>query len=185
MVCCVKFSPDGNYLATGCNHYAQIFEISSGRKILYRCDLPSALVDESVPKQDDLYIRSICFSPDGVYLATGAEDRVIRVWDIVNGRVKLKLTGHTQDIYSLDWTRDGKSIVSGSGDHTVKIWDPESGACLKTLVSGLPEGIEKNTGKDGGVTSVAIRPTDGRCVVAVRMIFDRRRPWMRSFVFGI
>jgi general transcriptional corepressor TUP1 len=80
------------------------------------------LVDESIAaKQEDLYIRSVCFSPDGVYLATGAEDRIIRVWDIVRGRVKLKLTGHEQDIYSLDWTRDGKFIVSGSGDRTVKV----------------------------------------------------------------
>jgi glucose repression regulatory protein TUP1 len=26
-----------------------------------------------------LYIRSVCFSPNGQYLATGAEDKVIRV----------------------------------------------------------------------------------------------------------
>ena len=74
-----------------------------------------------MPKQDDLYIRSVCFSPDGVYLATGAEDRIIRIWDIVNRKIKVKLSGHAQDIYSLDWTKDGKSIVSGSGDHTVKV----------------------------------------------------------------
>ncbi len=78
-------------------------------------------MDESVPKQEDLYIRSVCFSPDGVYLATGAEDRIIRIWDIVNGKIKVKLSGHAQDIYSLDWTKDGKSIVSGSGDHAVKV----------------------------------------------------------------
>ena len=39
------------------------------------------LVDEDAPtgKQGDLYIRSVCFSPCGKWLATGAEDKVVRV----------------------------------------------------------------------------------------------------------
>jgi WD40 repeat protein len=37
----------------------------------------SVLTDELAGK--DLYIRSVCFSPDGKYLATGAEDKQIRV----------------------------------------------------------------------------------------------------------
>ena len=39
----------------------------------------SVLADESAGKSGDLYIRSVCFSPDGKYLATGAEDKQIRV----------------------------------------------------------------------------------------------------------
>jgi len=39
----------------------------------------SVLTDESAGKSGDLYIRSVCFSPDGKYLATGAEDKQIRV----------------------------------------------------------------------------------------------------------
>ncbi len=39
----------------------------------------SVLVDDKANKYGDLYIRSVCFSPDGKYLATGAEDRQIRV----------------------------------------------------------------------------------------------------------
>ena len=39
----------------------------------------SVLVDEDASKTGDLYIRSVCFSPDGKYLATGAEDKQIRV----------------------------------------------------------------------------------------------------------
>ena len=39
----------------------------------------SELLDESVEKSGDLYIRSVCFSPDGKLLATGAEDKQIRV----------------------------------------------------------------------------------------------------------
>jgi hypothetical protein len=62
VVCCVRFSRDGRFVATGCNRSAQIFDVESG-----------------LPQDGDLYIRSVCFSPDGQYLATGAEDKIIRV----------------------------------------------------------------------------------------------------------
>ena len=33
VVCCVKFSSDGKYLATGCNKTAQIYDTKTGAKI--------------------------------------------------------------------------------------------------------------------------------------------------------
>lgn len=72
VVCCVRFSFDGKYVATGCNRSAQIYDIVTGQKIC-------VLQDETVETVGDLYIRSVCFSPDGRYLATGAEDKLIRV----------------------------------------------------------------------------------------------------------
>jgi WD40 repeat protein len=41
--------------------------------------LYSSLQDNNISQEGDLYIRSVCFSPDGRYLATGAEDKQIRV----------------------------------------------------------------------------------------------------------
>jgi len=72
VVCCVRFSLDGRFVATGCNRSAQIFDVETGQCV-------AVLQDTTLPEDGDLYIRSVCFSPDGKYLATGAEDKVIRV----------------------------------------------------------------------------------------------------------
>ncbi|MCJ1258480.1 general transcription repressor [Lignoscripta atroalba] len=146
VVCCVRFSQDGRYVATGCNRSAQIFDVSSGKQVSY-------LQDDSVDKDGDLYIRSVCFSPDGKYLATGAEDKQIRVWDIQNRTISRTFSGHEQDIYSLDFARNGKHIASGSGDRTVRVWDIEANREILSL------SIED------GVTTVAISP-DGQYVAA-------------------
>lgn len=146
VVCCVRFSIDGRFVATGCNRSAQIFEVASGNLVAH-------LQDGSLPEDGDLYIRSVCFSPDGTYLATGAEDKVIRVWEIASRTIKHQFTGHDQDIYSLDFARNGRIIASGSGDRTVRLWDIETNSQVLQL------SIED------GVTTVAISP-DNRFVAA-------------------
>lgn len=150
VVCCVRFNHDGNYLATGCNRSAQLYDVETGAKV-------STFTDENA-KDGDLYIRSVCFSPDGKYLAAGAEDKTVKVWDIEKKTIKYTFVGHELDIYSLDFSSDGRFIVSGSGDKKAKIWSMDSGKCLFTL------GNEEYGPKDG-VTSVAISP-DGRFVAA-------------------
>ncbi|KFY94955.1 hypothetical protein V498_03620 [Pseudogymnoascus sp. VKM F-4517 (FW-2822)] len=146
VVCCVRFSHDGKYVATGCNRSAQIFDVHTGQKVC-------VLQDDSADAAGDLYIRSVCFSPDGKYLATGAEDKLIRVWDIASRKIRNTFAGHEQDIYSLDFAKDGRTIASGSGDRTVRLWDIETGNHIMSL------SIED------GVTTVAISP-DTRYVAA-------------------
>ena len=146
VVCCVRFSQDGKYVATGCNRSAQIFDAHDGRKIC-------TLEDTQAEKEGDLYIRSVCFSPDGKLLATGAEDKRIRVWEIETRRIRNTFDGHEQDIYSLDFAKNGRLIASGSGDKTVRLWDIDTNSQVMVL------SIED------GVTTVAMSP-DGRYVAA-------------------
>ncbi|WWD18901.1 hypothetical protein CI109_103357 [Kwoniella shandongensis] len=157
VVCCVKFSNDGKYLATGCNRTAQIYDVKSGGRV-------TTLQDEAANRTGDLYIRSICFSPDGKFLATGAEDRQIRIWDIKQKRIRHLLQGHMQEIYSLDFSRDGRFLVSGSGDKSARIWDIEKGICVFDL--RIEDFIHNEHGPiDAGITSVALSP-DGKLVAA-------------------
>ncbi|KAF2720517.1 WD40 repeat-like protein [Polychaeton citri CBS 116435] len=146
VVCCVRFSHDGRYVATGCNRSAQIYDVETGALV---CQLQ----DNNTTQDGDLYIRSVCFSPDGAYLATGAEDKIIRVWDIAKKTIQQSFGGHDQDIYSLDFAADGRHIASGSGDRTIRIWDIRERQCVLTL------SIED------GVTTVAMSP-DNRYVAA-------------------
>ncbi|KAJ1915283.1 general transcription repressor [Mycoemilia scoparia] len=155
VVCCVKFSNDGKLLATGCNRVTKLWDVASGQCITTLCD-------DNQSKQSDLYIRSVCFSPDGKYLVTGAEDKLIRVWDIETRRIFHRLEGHEQDIYSLDFSPNGTTILSGSGDRTVRLWN---------VISGKQEfvfNIEDNGAKDAGVTSVAFSP-DGKYAAAASL----------------
>jgi len=157
VVCCVRFSADGRYLATGCNRTTQIFDVQSGAKIC-------VIADESTPKSADLYIRSVRFSPDGKLIATGAEDHKIRVWEIAKKRLCHVFEGHDQEIYSLDFSNDGRYIVSGSGDKTMGIWDL-SDTSSRMITIDTPAGSPVNQNQDAGVTSVSISP-DGSMVAA-------------------
>lgn len=159
VVCCVRFSHDGRYIATGCNKTAVLYDAESGKRL---CMFSNEGVLETQAALDSLtcgdsYVRSVCFSPDSKLLVAGAEDKTIKVWDIVGKRLRHTLHGHTKDIYSVDFSADGRFVVSGSGDKRAKLWDVATGECLRTL------GDEE--GPKDGVTSVAVSP-DGRYIAA-------------------
>lgn len=149
VVCCVRYSWDGNYLATGSNRCAHIFDANTGQGVAtFSKDSANEREEGNVP---DSYVRAVCFSPDGNWLITGAEDHVVKVWDVRNRKVKHRLVGHGTDIYSVDASANGHFIISGSGDKKAKLWGLESGKLLSTLGGEF--------GPTDGITSVSVSPT--------------------------
>jgi len=88
VVLCVRFSPDGKYLAVGVgNGRTYIYDAKTGAKswsvtfILVLGTpidfLDSFLADNCEPGKRSIW--SLCFSPDGKCLAVGASDGQLRV----------------------------------------------------------------------------------------------------------
>ena len=63
------------------------------------------------------------FSPDGTRLATVGAERRIRIWDVATGAVLSTLTGHTDNLLTVDWSPDGRTLASGGDDLTTRLWN--------------------------------------------------------------
>lgn len=56
-------------------------------------------------------------------LATVADDKIIRLFDVVAIRMVRKFEGHTDRITDMCFSEDGKWLLSSSMDGTLRIWD--------------------------------------------------------------
>lgn len=74
-------------------------------------------------------IRSIGWTPNGKYLATGGED--IKIWD-TKGKLISTFSSNSKGIWSLDWNSDGSKLAVGYADGVIKIWD-KNGKLTKEL----------------------------------------------------
>ncbi|KAL8647548.1 MAG: hypothetical protein Q9210_005494, partial [Variospora velana] len=79
-------------------------------------------------------ISTLAWSPDGRTLASGSDDKSIRLWDVVTGKpYPLPLLGHHNYIYSIAFSPKGNMLVSGSYDEAVFLWDVRAARVMRSL----------------------------------------------------
>jgi WD40 repeat protein/Flp pilus assembly protein TadD len=104
----VAFSPDGKYLATGCNdNSARVWEATTGTQVA------------QVSHGD--WVRSVAFSPDGKYLATASDDNSARVWEAISGREVTRMN-HEDCVTAVAFSPDGEYLATGTEDNTARVW---------------------------------------------------------------
>lgn len=79
------------------------------------------------------YVTSIDISPNGRLLVSGAPDGVVKLWDIISGKLLRNLREHTDIVTSVVFNSDGSVAASGGFDGIVKLWDVTGGLLLRTL----------------------------------------------------
>lgn len=71
------------------------------------------------------WVRCIAIEPGNEWFATGSNDRIIKIWDLASGRLKLSLTGHISPVRGLEVSQRQPYLFSCGEDKTVKCWDLE------------------------------------------------------------
>lgn len=113
----VLFSPDSSQLAMDTQMKGK-----SGFQII------DAITGKLIVNQqgnDSYWMRSLAFSPDGQFLATGDEFGNITAWNTSDG-TKVWRTQTGQVVESLSFSRNSSLLAAGLRDTTIYIWDVSS-----------------------------------------------------------
>ncbi|ORY84624.1 WD40 repeat-like protein [Leucosporidium creatinivorum] len=103
------------------------------------------------------WVRAVAVEPGNKWFATGAGDRVIKIWDMASGELKLSLTGHISTVRGLAVSSRHPYLFSCAEDKMVKCWDLETNKVIRHYHGHL-----------SGVYSLALHPTLDVLVTAGR-----------------
>jgi len=86
-----------------------------------------------VTEPDESPLTCVMLHPDGLILATGTEDQVIRVWDLKSQKNVATFRGHKAAITDLKFSENGYYLTTAAQDNLLKLWDLRGPKNISTL----------------------------------------------------
>ncbi|KAF6767420.1 WD40 repeat [Kalmanozyma brasiliensis GHG001] len=93
------------------------------------------------------WVRCVAVEPDNKWFATGSGDRMIKIWDLASGELKLSLTGHISPVRGIAVSARHPYLFSAGEDKVVKCWDLETNRVIRQYRGHL-----------SGIYSLALHP---------------------------
>ena len=99
-------------------------------------------------------VLCVAYSYDGAMIATGGQDKTVRIWDAQTGKLVETLAGHSGPVTALAFTPDRITLASGSWeDGSVRFWKLRDWSLIRT------------TAVPGGARALAYTGDSNRLVV--------------------
>jgi WD40 repeat protein len=114
----------------------------------------------------DGWVRCLTTSPDGQYLLSGGNDRLVKLWNIADGTLVREFAGHDSHVYSLAFHSSGQFALSGDLRGNVHQWDVAAGKLVRSFDAKALWSYNGGQGVDfGGVRALAVS-ADGKWLAA-------------------
>ena len=125
----VALSRDGTRAASGAADFmAKVWDAAAGEEI------------HSFQHQH--IVKCVAFSPDGSLLATGSNEKLLRIYDLNNPTADpFIISGHTSGLRHISFIGSGDRIVSCADDRTVRFWESSTGKVSRTALVSIEQKI--------------------------------------------
>lgn len=92
-----------------------------------------ALVTSFSVKAHDKDINIVTVAPNDSYVATGSQDKNVKLWRATDLSLVATLKGHKRGIWDCQFSPFDRVIATSSGDKTIKIWNLSDFSCVRTF----------------------------------------------------
>ena len=124
-VSALAFAPSGDLLAVGLGwrwwREETPAEETTRPGTVHLLDVRSGMQPVALPSHRGP-VHAIAFTPDGRWVVSAGEDRLLRFWDVAARREAAALEWHIGAVLCLAFAPDGELLATGSADGAVRLW---------------------------------------------------------------